>query len=155
VPLRWDAADALGRLRAVEAIPSLVGALLDADPIVAYEAARSIEQMTRDEGLRDAAAMALAAATTYARDAGFLPDLIHLLVEERADEVTSVTRDLLSVPEAMCELLAYESNDDDISAVLWTIAERYNLRFMPDGVVIMPNGERLSCEAARQRLGVA
>jgi HEAT repeat protein len=155
VPLRWDAADALGRLRAVEAIPSLVGALLDADPIVAYEAARSIEQMTRDEGLRDAAAMALAAATTHARDAGFLPDLIHLLVEERADEVTSVTRDLLSVPEAMCELLAYESNDDDISAVLWTIAERYNLRFMPDGVVIMPNGERLSCEAARQRLGVA
>ena len=111
--------------------------------------------MTEDEALSDNASIALAAATADARRAGALQDLIQLLVDERSDEVTAVIRDHMSVPEAMCELLADESNDEDVLAALWTIAERYNLRFMPDGSVIMPNGERLSCELARQRLGVA
>ena len=153
--MRWDAADALGRIQDIQTIGTLVGALLDADPIVAHEAARAIEGMTRDEGLHDGATMALAAATADARRAGTLPDLIHLLVEERSSGVTSVVRDLLSVPEAMCELLTDGSGDEDVLASLWTIAERYNVRFMPDARVIMPSGERLSCDVARQRLGVA
>jgi HEAT repeat protein len=153
--IRWDAADALGRLKAPAAIRPLVTCLLDPDPVVSHEAARSIQKMVDDQGIHDAAAMNLAAATAETRRAGTLGDLIHLLIEERSDSVTEVMRGLLSVPEAMCELLADETNDDDIAAALWTIGERYNVRFMRDGTVITSNGERLSCEAARQRLGVA
>ncbi|HSL77664.1 MAG TPA: HEAT repeat domain-containing protein [Candidatus Limnocylindrales bacterium] len=152
---RWDAAEALGTMKAVGSVVALAEALLDADEVVAYEAARAIQGMTRDESLHDSATMALAAATAEARRRGTLTELIRLLIDERSDNVTEVVRDMLGVPEAMCELLEDESGDEDVQAALWTIAQRYNLRFMPDRTVIMPTGERMACAAGRSQLGIA
>jgi HEAT repeat protein len=145
---RWEAVR-LWALRSDEdAVAAIAAKLLDEDERVVRAAAHSLKNVFDDGPLSDVVWAAIGETTRTALDRGTFDRMTTYLCADGGPTEHWV----LARPELLCELLpSYLAGREELRPVLWEIGDRYGLRLLGDGRVIMPAGDIVSCELAVAR----